>query len=185
MGSRRAPHLQPVGAHLQPVGGDGAPVADMLVDELSMAGANLLLPKAADAVASLTMTTTATMPDAMPLAMAQPVAQEVGVSTRKRRPAISSKARSGLASRKRNREALGFDEQLKQDVARLAKLARWSKRREDAPAPTAMTMTARANALSRAFAKIPPLDYWTKPHTTRQRQEGNGSSNSSAATKAS
>ena len=33
MGSRRAPHLQPVGAHLQPVGGDGAPVADMLVDE--------------------------------------------------------------------------------------------------------------------------------------------------------
>ena len=26
MGSRRAPHLQPVGAHLQPVGGDGAPV---------------------------------------------------------------------------------------------------------------------------------------------------------------
>ena len=127
---------------------------------------------------------TATMPDAMPLAMAQPVAQEVGVSTRKRRPAIS-KARSGLASRKRNREALGFDEQLKQDVARLAKLARWSKRREDAPAPTAMAMTARANALSRAFAKIPPLDYWTKPHTTRQRQEGNGSSNSSAATKAS
>ena len=90
------------------------------------------LKKAADAVASLTMTTIAT-PDAMPLAMAQPAAQEVRVSTRKRRPAIS-KARSGLASRKRNREALGFDEQLKQDVARLAKLARWSKRREDAPA---------------------------------------------------
>ena len=53
MGSRRAPHLQPVAARLQPVGGDGAPVADMLVDEFSMAGANLLLPKAADAVASL------------------------------------------------------------------------------------------------------------------------------------
>ena len=72
MGSR-ARQLQPVGAHLQalqPVGGDGAPVADMLVDEFSMAGANLLLPKAADAVASLTMTTIA-MPDAMPLAMAQ------------------------------------------------------------------------------------------------------------------
>ena len=142
MGSRRAPHLQPVGAHLQPVGGDGAPVADMLlVDELSMAGANLLLPKVADVVASLTMTTIATMPDAMPLAMAQPAAQEVGVSTRKRRPAIS-KARSGSASRKRNREALGFDEQLKQDVERLAKLARWSKRREDAPAPTAMATTS-------------------------------------------
>ena len=49
MGSR-ARQLQPVGAHLQalqPVGGDGAPVADMLVDEFSMAGANLLLPKAA------------------------------------------------------------------------------------------------------------------------------------------
>ena len=78
MGSR-ARQLQPVGAHLQalqPVGGDGAPVADMLVDEFSMAGANLLLPKAADAVASLTMTTIA-MPDAMPLAMAQPVAQKV------------------------------------------------------------------------------------------------------------
>ena len=176
MGSRRAPHLQPVGAHLQPVGGDGAPVADMLVDELSMAGANLLLPKAADAVASLTMTTIATMPDAMPLAMAQPVAQEVGVSTRKRRPAIS-KARSGLASRKRNREALGFDEQLKQDVARLAKLARWSKRREDAPAPTAMAMTARANALSRAFAKggrIRPPPWTTtyyKAKARRQRQQ--------------
>ena len=58
MGSR-ARQLQPVGAHLQAlqsVGGDGAPVADMLVDEFSMAGANLLLPKAADAVASLTMT---------------------------------------------------------------------------------------------------------------------------------
>ena len=56
MGSR-ARQLQPVGAHLQQalqlVGGDGAPVADMLVDEFSMAGANLLLPKAADAVASL------------------------------------------------------------------------------------------------------------------------------------
>ena len=53
MGSR-ARQLQPVGAHLQAlqsVGGDGAPVADMLVDEFSMAGANLLLPKAADAVA--------------------------------------------------------------------------------------------------------------------------------------
>ena len=45
----------------------------MLVDEFSMAGANLLLPKAADAVASLTMTTIA-MPDAMPLAMAAAIA---------------------------------------------------------------------------------------------------------------
>ena len=148
----------------------------MLVDEFSMAGGNLLLPKGADVVASLTMTTIATMPDAMPLAMAQPAAQEVGVSTRKRRPAIS-KARSGSASRKRNREALGFDEQLKQDVERLAKLARWSKRREDAPAPTAMAMTARANTmhhtLSRACAKIPPLDKasYYKAKARRQRQQ--------------
>jgi hypothetical protein len=155
MGSRRAPHLQPVGAHLQPVGGDGAPVADMLVDELSMAGASLLLPKAADAVASLTMTTIATMPDAMPLAMAQPVAQEVGVSTRKRRPAIS-KARSGLASRKRNREALGFDEQLKQDVARLAKLARWSKRRADLPAAGWLWLGLEVARLRPSLQRRPP-----------------------------
>ena len=79
---------------LQPVGGDGAPVADMLlVDELSMAGANLLLPKAADAVASLTMTTIA-MPDAMPLAMAQPVAQKVGG-----RPWIGSRAAGAFLGR--------------------------------------------------------------------------------------
>ena len=43
-----------------PLLGDGAPVADMLVDEFSMTGTNLLLPKAADAVASLTMTAIAT-----------------------------------------------------------------------------------------------------------------------------
>ena len=140
MGSR-ARQLQPVGAHLQalqPVGGDGAPVADMLVDEFSMAGANLLLPKAADAVASLTMTTIAT-PDAMPLAMAQPVAQEVGGG-------------SSLAAKRKHARS-SFDKQMEKDVARLAKMAKWSKRREDAPAPTAITARRRHGMP----AKIPPL----------------------------
>ena len=114
----------------------------MLVDEFSMAGANLLLPKAADAVASLTMTTIA-MPDAMPLAMAQPVAQKVGGG--------SSGGSSLAAKRKHARSS--FDKQMEKDVARLAKMAKWSKRREDAPAPTAITARRRHGMP----AKIPPL----------------------------
>ena len=108
MGSR-ARQLQPVGAHLQqalqPVGGDGAPVADMLVDEFSMAGANLL--------------------------------------------------RSGGSSlaAKRKHARSSFDKQMEKDVARLAKMAKWSKRREDAPAPTAITARRRHGMP----AKIPPL----------------------------
>ena len=149
MGSR-ARQLQPVGAHLQalqPVGGDGAPVADMLVDEFSMAGANLLLPKAADAVASLTMTTIA-MPDAMPLAMAQPVAQKVGGGS----SGGSSSGGSSLAAKRKHARS-SFDKQMEKDVARLAKMAKWSKRREDAPAPTAITARRRHGVP----AKIPPL----------------------------
>ena len=161
MGSRSAPRLSI---------GDGAPVPAMLIlDELSVAGAKLSLPKAAPAMASSTTTTTAPMPDVMPLAVTQPVAQEVvGASTRKR-PA-TCKARSGPrnATRKRCRETPGFDEQLRQDVERLAKLARWSKRKEDAPAPTAMAMTARAK-----LSKIPRLDKaaYYKAKARRQRRQ--------------
>ena len=147
MGSRRA-------RQLQPVGGDGAPVADMLlVDELSMAGANLLLPKAADAVASLTMTTIATMPDAMPLAMAQPVAQEVGGGSSGGSSGGGSSSSGSSLAAKRKHARSSFNKQMEKDVARLAKMAKWSKRREDAPAPTAITARRRHGVP----AKIPPL----------------------------
>ena len=97
----------------------------LLVDELSMAGANLLLPKAADAVASLTMTTIATMPDAMPLAMAQPVAQEVGGGSSGGSSGGGSSSSSGSSlAAKRKHARSSFNKQMEKDVARLAKMAR-------------------------------------------------------------
>ena len=59
---------------------------------------------------------------------------------------------SSLAAKRKHARS-SFDKQMEKDVARLAKMAKWSKRREDAPAPTAITARRRHGVP----AKIPPL----------------------------